>query len=198
MRFWNVWARDLEDAKRASALFRWLCGFRVAAYTGAFIVWMSTFLSVAHAVEPDGLAAIRFVWQPKSDSGEAGDAGGAVIQNAFGGEYIYSLLPEASDGRMAQRFYIGRAPRTEYTLFSAEEEAALWSLRDHERHRDDPPARRHVHPLALATRAPAPVIDWPKVVTAPGRVCVPAQGFGDATDWREHLVCWLKEARRVE
>lgn len=192
MRYWTEWARDLDEAKRTSALFRWLCSFRVTAYAVAVIVFIFALVAPAYAAEPGDLEASRYVWQATAN------AGGAVIQNAFGGEYVYSRAPEASDGRTAQRFYIGRPPRNEYTLFSAEEEAALWSLRDHERHRNDPVVRRHIHVLAMPARAPALVIDWPRVIALADRVCVPVKGFADAADWREHLVCWLKEAQRVE
>ena len=192
MRFWSELARDVDYAKRQSVLFRWLCALCIAVGGFSFVFVLIAFFGVANAKEPERSGASRFVWQLTRD------AGGAVIQNAFGGEYVYSDLPEIADGRIAQRFSIGRPVRLEYTLFSAEEEEALWNLRDKERHRNDPPLRSLVHSAAKVSRAPMPNLNWPKVVALADRVCVPNKGFEDADDWREHLVCWLKEAQRVE
>ena len=192
MRFWSELARDVDDAKRQSVLFRWFCALCVVVGGAAFVFVLIAFVDVVKAQEPERSDAIRFVWQPTRD------AGGAVIQYAFGGEYVYSDLPEIADGRIAQRFSIGRPVRLEYTLFSAEEEEALWNLRDKERHRNDPPIRSWVHSAAKVSRAPMSNLHWPKVVALVDRVCVPNKGFENADDWREHLVCWLKEAQRVE
>ena len=148
---------------------------------------------------PGPLDASHYVWQT------ARDGGGAVVHSAFGGEYIYSAAgasTAAADGRRAFRFALGKPARTEYTLFSAEEEVALWKLREQHRRRDDPPVPRAVK-RAASSRVPepriaAPSVDWPKVVVLAGRTCVPQAEFEHSPHWREHLVCWLKETQRVE
>lgn len=140
------------------------------------------------------LDASRFVWQA------ALDVGGAVLLAPHGGAYVYASS-EPSDGRVAQRFVqrfaIGRTPRTEFVLFSADEEEALWTLRDRQRFPQAYLPARPVRDLPRPIAAPRVAIDWPKVVVADGRTCVPTGDFADAADWRSHLVCWVRASREV-
>jgi hypothetical protein len=123
------------------------------------------------------------------------DGGGANIANAYGGVYVYRALVPA-DGRLPSRALLGERTRTEFSLFSAEEEDALWHLRDRLLHPAPPPApRKHLAPRRSALDDPAL---WPKVVVTGTKTCVPELAFSESTDWREHLVCWSTEARRVE
>lgn len=126
------------------------------------------------------------------------DGGGANIANPYGGVYVYrAALPD--DGRRPSRAVLGERARTEFTLFSAEEEDALWRMRDRLLHPAPPLSVRRTrqvtstHP-ALADRR----LVWPKVVLQGSRTCVPELAFSEAPDWREHLVCWSSEVRRVE
>ena len=137
-----------------------------------------------------GLDASHFVWLP------ALDAGGAVLQTPHAGAFIYAAI-EPSDGRVAQRFVIGRAPRSDFVLFSADEEQALWTLRDRQRFPKAYLPPRPMRALPPPGAAPRAAIDWPKVVVADGRTCVPTGDFADAHDWRSHLVCWVRATREV-
>ncbi|WP_148046456.1 hypothetical protein [Ralstonia pseudosolanacearum] len=119
-------------------------------------------------------------------------AGAAAVRSTQGGEYVYGT--ELSDGRPAQRFMLGKPPRQSYDFFSAQEEAALWHMRQNQLAAlNQVPARSTRHHAR-----PHRVLNWPKVVVAGQRICVPRLPFAAATDWREHLVCWNQEASRVE
>ena len=157
------------------------------------LVGVSTSLA-AKAEEVDAADVSHYVWRA------ARDGGGALIQNVFGGEYRYTAVPAAADGRVEGRFSLGKPARSEYTLFSAEEEEALWTLHEQQRHRDEPPpraSRRGAFRLLSPTPA-LPKLNWPKVVELEDRVCVPTAAFADSPDWRSHLTCWIKGAQRVE
>lgn len=119
-------------------------------------------------------------------------AGAAVVRFPHGGEYVYGAPP--SDGRPAQRFMIGKPERQSYDFFSAQEEAALWQMRQ-----DQLTALNNV-PAHVTRHRPRShrVLNWPKVVVAGPKVCVPRLAFATAPDWQEHLVCWNGEVSRVE
>lgn len=126
-----------------------------------------------------------FAMQPFSDGGAA------VVSNPFGGQYVYRA-EEVPDGRRAAIFALGQQRRTEYTLFSAEEEAALWEMKPQRVQSTTTQAARARHPVRRS-RSDAGVLLWPKVVLEVARTCVPELPYADAPDWREHLVCWPSE-----
>jgi hypothetical protein len=134
-------------------------------------------------VEPQRDAS-RFAWQ------YGHEAGGSTLHNPYGGQYVYSQT-DLPDGRLPQLLILGKAVRDEYVLFSAQEEEALWKLREQLlREREPaPPVRHHAeHRRRLA-------LDWPKVVVDGDETCVPESAFADSADWRGHLLCWLGGAR---
>ena len=140
--------------------------------------------TLACSARGDGAATVeRYVWQATRDGGAA------VVQNPAGGQWVYAR-GDFVDGRPQGRFALGKPARTEYTLFSAEEEEALWELR--QKRLAPPKPRQHKQ---LAHREP---MNWPRVVLRGTSTCVPERGFSDADDWQQHLVCWSKEAQRVE
>ena len=130
------------------------------------------------------------------------------------GRYVYTTSAGfgLADGRdlSAKRYMIGQPPRDRYVLFSAEEEAALWNLRERRQHDAarqpsaglaltapaTPPTLHPWHPRHSAQRKAALV--WPRVVVEGPRTCVPRMAYRDARDWKRHLTCWSGETRRVE
>jgi hypothetical protein len=122
-------------------------------------------------------------------------SGEAIIAPAKAGAYVYSSHPQ-NDARGTMRFMLGQAPRQNYDLFSAQEEAALWRTREMQREvtaAAEARARiRHVH------RRSAPKLDWPRVLLVGDKTCVPLTAFATATDWQQHVVCWSSGDRRVE
>lgn len=136
--------------------------------------------------------ASHFTWQAGRE------AGAATLQPPYGGEYVYSVV-ERLDGRIEQRFPIGKPLRTEFELFSADEEAALWQLREQLLHpvHLPYPSQRPRRARSAAVVAGRPSIDWPKVIVRDGRTCVPQSSFADAPDWASHLICWLGVRREV-
>lgn len=122
-------------------------------------------------------------------------SGGAVIAPAKAGAYVYSSHRQL-DTRGTMRFMLGQAPRQNYDLFSAQEEAALWRTRELQLEIVAETAARararHTH------RKSAPRLDWPKVVLAGDKTCVPQTSFASAPDWQQHIVCWSSGDRRVE
>ena len=134
-----------------------------------------------------------------------------VVLEPAGGQYVYS--EQLAAARARARFAIGKAPRTEYALFSAEEQRELQALRDrmsaaqpHASTPDVPLAQpeklgrsvaRHPHAKRVA-KACAPAgsagdleaLSWPKVVQDGTRVCVPKLEFADKADWRDHVWCF--------
>ena len=115
------------------------------------------------------------------------EGGAAVIHEPFGGAYVYSQGGQ-SDGRMVQHLVLGRVPRTEFVLFSAEEELALWNLREKQR-RDIERALEPVLPIRHTPRPQPVAINWPKVIVEGATTCVPETPFADQPDWASHLVC---------
>ena len=124
-----------------------------------------------------------YVWQATRDGGAA------VVQNRAGGQWVYARS-DFADARPQARFALGKPARTEYTLFSAEEEEALWQLRQKQL-----APRKPRHEKQFARREP---LNWPRVVLRGTAVCVPELSFSKADDWQQHLVCWSEEAQRVE
>jgi hypothetical protein len=149
------------------------------------ISWLGVAAQSANAQHADG-SLERFVWRSYEDGGAA------RIETAGGGVWIYAAKPEQLDGRIEARFAVGKPARTEYTLFSAEEEEALWNLR--QSRLPQPPAQRHAgaHPEHHEP------IAWPRVVLQGAKTCVPSGEHSQADDWQQHLVCWSQEDGRVE
>lgn len=125
------------------------------------------------------------------------DGGAAVISNPFGGEYVYSTKPR-TDGRLVAAIALGERRRTDFTLFSAEEEEALWHLRDRQLHPEPVEPKPAIRAAKRVAKLTIPSVEWPKVVVVGGKTCVPTLQFSDAPDWRDHLVCWSSGAQRVE
>ena len=139
------------------------------------------------------------------------DTGAVTLVQRFGGQYVYTAQPAPAPlltGRLALGGQ-GRALRDDFELFSGEEERALWGMREHLRE-DDRESQRtanagtaHAAPgKSDGHRRPArrdlQAVHWPRVVEAQAKTCVPVLAFALADDWREHMVCWMKEQRRVE
>ena len=128
------------------------------------------------------------------------DGGAAAISNPYGGEYVYSAKPP-TDGRAVAAIaaiVLGERRRTEFTLFSAEEEEALWRLRDRQLHPEPVEPKPAIRAAKRVAKLTIPSVEWPKVVVVGGKTCVPTLQFSDAPDWRDHLVCWSSGAQRVE
>jgi hypothetical protein len=122
-------------------------------------------------------------------------AGAATVQLPNGGEYVYSASP-AVDGRLPQRFIVGRPPRQTYDLFSAQEEDALSQMRA------DQLAAIGASQQRARLRRPRfhakPQVKWPKVVVVSDKTCVPTLSHASDPDWKDHLVCWSAGDSRVE
>ena len=143
------------------------------------------------------------------------DTGAVTLVQRFGGQYVYTAQPAPAPlltGRLALGAQ-GRALRDDFELLSGEEEQALWGMREHQREhlREGDRERQRTANAATARVAPAEgdghwrparrglqAVHWPRVVEAQAKTCVPTLAFAQADDWREHLVCWIKEQRRVE
>ena len=134
-----------------------------------------------------------------------------VVLEPAGGQYVYS--DASAQPRSRARFPIGKAPRTEYTLFSAEEQHELQSLRDRliaaQAHpaaaaefttrppRPSHSAARSMHAKHAVTACPPAAhaakleaLPWPKVVQHGSSTCVPKLEFADKADWRDHVWCF--------
>jgi hypothetical protein len=116
-------------------------------------------------------------------------SGAAVIEPAFGGEYVHAR-PQADARRRSPALLAGAPARQTWVFFSAEEEQALL------RYRDQQLAVRLHAAAARVPRVRVARVDWPKVVVRGGTVCVPELASSDAPDWRAHLVCHRAEAPR--
>ena len=139
------------------------------------------------------------------------DTGAVTLVQRFGGQYVYTAQPAPAPlltGRLALGGQ-GRALRDDFELLSGEEEQALWEMREHQRELE----RGRLGAANAGTAHAAPgksdghrrparrdlqAVHWPRVVEAQAKTCVPMLAFAQADDWREHLVCWIKEQRRVE
>lgn len=120
-------------------------------------------------------------------------AGAAAVEPANGGMYVYSSMA-VEDGRRSTRFMLGQPARQTYDLFSAEEEAALYEARAEKLS----PVGRGRGPLHHLRFHPPLKLNWPRVVIAGDRTCVPQLTFANSADWKEHLVCWSAGDSRVE
>lgn len=134
------------------------------------------------------------------------DAGAAAVEEPAGGQYVYSS--EHPKPRPHVRFAIGSAPRSDYTVYSAEEQHALEALAERntiEQRAAAPRVSRAVHQLAAVRLAHHPVacvkdesaphpagLSAPKVLREGNKVCVPRMEFADQADWRDHVWCFDK------
>ena len=142
----------------------------------------------------------------------------ATVLEPAGGQFVYSSAPPAA--RPTIRFAIGKAPQTDYAIFSAEEQHELDLMRNRAAEVRDsvatsPSSARahanaHAHaggrPNSNAMRRAVPSstcepssklsqvagLAWPKVVQQGDKVCVPKLDFAEQPDWRDHLWCFNK------
>lgn len=122
-------------------------------------------------------------------------SGAVIIAPAEGGQYVYSSAP-TRDQRKRMRFMLGKPQRDDYLLFSEQEEAALAKVRA-----DQLEAARSAYERAHPRHPKVhnrPKLNWPKVVLAGDRTCVPASGHANDEDWKNHMVCWSAGEQRVE
>jgi hypothetical protein len=129
------------------------------------------------------------------------------------GQFLYSA--EAQKARPRARFAIGSAPRTDFVVYSEEEQVGLQALRDRlaaaavtpassassatstaTLARLSRPVLRHAAPKAACSPAKPNValtdLAWPKVVRDDNKVCVPKLEFAEQSDWRDHVWCFDK------
>lgn len=110
-----------------------------------------------------------------------------------GGEYVYTAQgadgQAYSDRQTTRAFALNQVPRQNFDFFSIQEEEALWLVREaqlttmHVKATQTGAKQRH-------TRRKKLHINWPKVIVENAQVCVPRVENSDASDWREHLLCW--------
>ena len=123
---------------------------------------------------------------------EGYSSGWANIYPPQGGMYVYT--PAAPDSRIkTQPFSIGRTKRQTYQLFSAQEEAALWLIRERKIM-----AAAAVIQEKKGRRTFRRSLAWPKVVVRGTEICVPILGHSDSSDWKQHLTCWSPKDSYVE
>lgn len=184
---------------------------RVSAVAGLQIVMTSLccgLVSLACAAAED---VSRFK-RPEDVRGSQ-QAGSTPLEHSFGGLYVYSdasALRQAAlaASATAPHLVVGPRPVSQFVLLSAEEEAAMWALRERQlaklpsgvvsafgsgalRHSS---GRRHRQAGGVVTAC----VNAPRVVESEDKTCVPDLAHADAPDWREHLVCWVKQLRTVE
>ena len=133
----------------------------------------------------------------------------AAIEEPASGQYVYSARP--SPPRPQARFAIGKAARSDFIIYSAEEQEELLALRKRLSAATSAgtvqPEGAHVaakrirsvgrHPAARVcapASGPNPVeaVEWPKVIRDGAKVCVPEPEFADKANWREHVLCFNK------
>lgn len=122
-------------------------------------------------------------------------AGWVNVITPQGGIYIYT--PPKPDSRIkTQAFSIGRAERQTYQLFSAQEEEALWNLRE----KNNLAETEEVMGSSKRPRRTTirPTFAWPKVVVRGVEICVPVLDHSDSNDWQDHLTCWSPEVKHGE
>lgn len=126
-------------------------------------------------------------------------AGAVALKSVFGGRYVYRAEP-APFAAVNTRLVLGQPQRAEFTLFSAEEEAALWRLQQTQRERLNAEALAHRAALTgHRNRRPTLTgLDWPRVTDDATTTCVPHLAYAGAPDWKQHLICWRKEDRHVQ
>lgn len=123
---------------------------------------------------------------------EGYSSGWANISPPQGGMFVYT--PASPDSRIkTQPFSIGRPKRQTYQLFSAQEEEALWLMREKKIMAaaavQEKKGRRRIVRRSLA---------WPKVVVRGPEICVPILDHSDSNDWQQHLTCWSPKDSHVE
>ncbi|UVA77160.1 hypothetical protein [Pandoraea commovens] len=121
--------------------------------------------------------------------------GAAVVVPPNAGIYVYSV-DGIDDGRRTQRFILGKVPRQNFVLFSAQEEDALFRVRAAKLAEIEAARRKSV--VRRASSHKNVQLNWPKVIVVGDRTCVPTPNFANSLDWKEHLVCWNEGAERVE
>lgn len=126
-------------------------------------------------------------------------AGAVALKSVFGGRYVYRAEPSPLVA-VNTRLVLGQRQRAEFTLFSAEEEAALWRLQQTQLERLTVQAAARQATLAgHRTRRPTLTgIDWPRVTDDAITTCVPHLEYAGSPDWKQHLICWRKEDRHVQ
>ena len=131
------------------------------------------------------------------------------IAEPAGGQFTYSN--DSQKVVVGPRFAIGSAPRTDYAVYSAEEQVGLEALRERLMARSaasspevTAPAKPAQHlavrrvarkTVCAATDKPDAAMTsaaWPKVVRDEHKVCVPKLEYADQSDWRDHLWCFDK------
>lgn len=153
-----------------------------------FALLASLSLGSVSAQEPDSASYI---------SSEGYSTGWVNVLQPQGGIYIYT--PPKPDARItAKAFLIGRPERQTYQLFSAQEEEALWQLREEKGQTDVVAARNQKTKFTGHHRAQKLSFEWPKVVVRGSEICVPILDYSESSDWREHLTCWSPEVNHVE
>ena len=168
-----------------------------------FLVFAAVALSVASGATR---AEDRGVAVRASTPASGPTTGVAALLEPSDGLFVYSTQPPPK--RPSMRFAIGQAPRSDYTIFSAEEQHGLDELRERMAAQQVSAARVPVRavgkasvgrsPKRVTACAPAAQTDrlaalaWPKVVEQGEKVCVPRLEFADQADWRDHLWCFSK------
>lgn len=112
-------------------------------------------------------------------------SGWSDVQLPLGGEFEYGR--SKADGRPKEVFMVGMPKRTLFVYLSAQEQKALWEMRQREIEKTQ--AQESVVVKKLV-RHKSVVIEWPKVIVKGDQTCVPEIHFSDSPDWKEHLVCW--------
>jgi len=136
-----------------------------------------------------------------------------VVLEPADGQFLYS--GEVQRGRPHARFAIGNPPRTDFVVYSAEEQVGLQALRDRLGAGAATPASGAASstPTATMARLSRPAVHqatpkrvcspakpavaltdlaWPKVVRDDNKVCVPKLEFAEQSDWRDHVWCFDK------
>ena len=123
-------------------------------------------------------------------------SGSANISSPQGGMYIYT--PPTPDSRIkTPPFSIGRAKRQTYQLFSAQEEEALWLMREENSQASDDGIETEVQKPKGHPKLAKYSLDWPKVVVRGSDICVPVLDHSDSKDWQQYLTCWSPDAANV-
>ena len=148
-------------------------------------------------------ASVAFADSTQSDTSQYQNQvtyanGWSKIEPAGGGLYVYSNQIK-HDERSTQRFMIGRPQRTDYELFSDQEQEALWNLRQEKLNQialvEESNTRHFVRRSSFKSKE---IYNWPRGVVNGNRTCVPHIEHSDDEDWKAHLICWDKESKDVK
>ncbi len=174
-------------------------------HRGRAPLFLATVVAVLFVSSSEGAdQGIAFQASPASTSAAGGNV--SIIEPA-GGQFTYSV--EGQKVRIGPRFAIGGIPRTDYVIYSAEEQAGLDALREKllASAAASAPlvAQAKAAPRAAAPRAVHKAVcspekndsaltsaALPKVVRDDHKVCVPKLEYADQADWRDHLWCFDK------